>query len=288
MGSLMKNDIVASVVQYQIGQFTERAHNLQHLLEVIEAEAKKNTQLVVFPEMCITGFFSHDPNGLRRYWDEGTIELDGPELQALSAATKKHGLHVVVGFAERGEQVGVIHNSAALIGPDGIIGVTRKIHFPTLEKLYYTAGDTIDVFDCDLGRIGMVICYDAMFPEYTRELFHQGVEVIVFTSSMWRGGNKGGVGIDGPKRDFWKQLALVTAVQNQAFVVSANGCGCQNMGSLAGTWERLGISQIVAPTGEVLQCATESETTVLTATLPFAKLVEARTSYRFITDAMVD
>lgn len=283
----MKNDIVASVVQYETGRFTEREKNIQHLLDVIESEAEKNTQLVVFPEMCITGFFSHDPNGFRRYWDEGTIEIDGPELKTLSAATKKHGLYIAVGFAERGKSIGVIHNSVALIGPEGIVGITRKMHFPTLEKLYYTAGKSIDVFACDLGRIGIVICYDAMFPEYTRELFRQGVEIIVFSSSMWRGGSKGGVGIDGPKKVFWKHLALVTAVQNQAFVVSANGCGCQNMGSLAGEWERLGTSQIVAPTGEVLQCATASETTTLTATLPYAKMIEARTSYRFITDSLV-
>lgn len=283
----MQSDLNVSIVQHSPGDMQQRRENVDYILEHLRRQARTGHRLIVFPEMGITSFFRHDPGGVERYWDLGTIELDGEELRRIRAVTRELNVYTVVGFAERSDIVGVMHNSAALIGPEGIVGVTRKLHMPGLEKLYYTPGDGVRVFECEFGRIGIAICYDAMFPEYFKALSDKGVDIIVFCASIWRGGDKGGVGKEGIKRDYWAALPMVTAIQNQAFVVACNASGRLDMGRQAGTWERLGLSQIVAPTGEVLARAGEDEEMVIGATLTGRALVEARTSYRFLTDRLL-
>ncbi|PWG65790.1 carbon-nitrogen hydrolase family protein [Spiribacter halobius] len=283
----MERDVQVSVVQHEPGGMEARPQNVAFIVDSLRRLAGLGSQLAVFPEVGITSFFRHAPGGLKAYWDGGTIAVDGPELGAIAEAARGCGIHAVVGFAERSEIAGMIFNSAALVGPEGVIGVTRKLHMPGIEKLYYTPGEHVEAFDCALGRIGIAICYDAMFPEYFKALSDQGVDIIAITSSTWAGGAKGGVGLQSAKRDYWNALPMVTAIQNQAFVVACNACGRLDMGPQAGVWERLGLSQIVAPTGEILERAGPNEAETLTATLATADLVAARTSYRFLTDRLL-
>lgn len=280
----MQTDFAASIVQHAPGDMDQREANVDFIVARLAEEGARGSRLVVFPEMGITSFFRHQPAGFEHYWRHGVIDRDGPELARIVEAASAADTHAVVGFAERGADVGVVYNSAALIGPQGVVGVTRKVHLPGLEKLYYTPVDHVDVIDSPLGRIGIAICYDAMFPEYFRALADRGVEIIVFCSSTWRGGAKGGVGLEGVKRDYWGVLPMVTAIQNQAFVVACNACGSLDMGEQAGTWERLGLSRIVAPTGEVLAAAGDRDAETIRAELSREALVSARTSYRFLTD----
>ncbi|MES1924364.1 carbon-nitrogen hydrolase family protein [Salinisphaera sp. T31B1] len=283
----MQSDTAVSVVQHAPREMGQSETNIDYIVASLAAEAARGSRLVVFPEMGITSFFRHEPGGYERYWREATIELDGPELARIIEAAAAADVHAVVGFAERSASTGVIYNSAALVGPAGILGVTRKVHLPGLEKMYYTPSDSIDVIDSPFGRIGIAICYDVMFPEYFRALSDQGAEIIVFCSSTWRGGAKGGVGLEGVKRDYWSALPMVTAIQNQAFVVACNACGRLDMGDQAGTWERLGLSQIVAPTGEVLAAAGDCDEEIIRAELAVNDMVAARTSYRFLTDRLL-
>lgn len=283
----MQQDFTVSVVQHTPGDMQQRQENVDYIVTQLRHQARAGSRLIVFPEVGITSFFRHEPGGVKTYWEHGTISLDGEELQHIANVAHELNIYTVVGFAERATTTGTIYNSAALIGPGGILGVARKVHMPGLEKLYYTPGNGIEVFDCELGRIGIAICYDVMFPEYFKALSEQGVDIIVFSSSTWRGGEKGGVGLEGVKRDYWKALPMVTAIQNQAFVVACNACGELDMGAQAGIWERLGLSQIVAPTGVVLACASETEEETISAILTRHDLVEARTSYRFLTDRLL-
>ncbi len=280
----MMESLNVSAVQIAPRGVGGRTKNVENILETLRKEAAGGSQLIVFPEVSITGFFRHEPGGLLAYWEKCAIDPNGPEIQKICDAVKELHVFTIVGFAEHCWATGKIFNSAALIGPSGVIGITRKMHLPGLEKLYFSPGRDVPVFDCELGRIGIVICYDSMFPEYIGALSRQGVDIIVFTSSIWAGGAKGGVGTEESKRKYWSVLPLVTAIQNQSFVVSCNGCGTEDMGALAGEWERLGLSQIVTPTGDVLQKAGEAEAEVISARLDRDVLVNARTSYRFIAD----
>lgn len=262
----------------------ERARNVEFILETLRAEAAGGADLVVFPEVSITNFFSHGPDGVRHLVEAASLTLDAPELAAICDLARELGIHTVVGFNERAPIDGLVYNSSALIGPEGIVGVSRKQNFPGIEKLYYTPGDTVETFTCGLGRIGIVICYDALFPEMARAHFLNGADIIVFSSSFWRGGEKGGVGDPGTKRKIWEDLPFVTAVQNQAFVLSANCCGAHDLGGGLGAWERMGLSQIASPASGVLARAGQQGETILRAALENADLVAARSNYRFLTE----
>jgi predicted amidohydrolase len=280
----MDDSIRVSAIQFAPRQMDRRAENMETILSDIRKEAEAGSRLIVFPEVSVTGFFRHEPGGFQAFWEQGAIDLDGPEIQRICAIAEELGIHTVVGFAERSPQSGRIFNSAALIGPKGVSGVTRKIHLPGLEKLYFSPGERIDVFSCELGRIGVAICYDALFPEYIGALSRQGVDIIVFSSSFWAGGAKGGVGDEDSKKKLLSALPMVTAIQNQAFVISCNACGREDMGSQAGTWERLGLSQIATPSGDILAAAGESSAETISAFLKQESLIGARTTYRFLAD----
>ncbi|SEG83958.1 carbon-nitrogen hydrolase family protein [Marinobacterium lutimaris] len=280
----MQNKVVASAVQHQPVELGSMDDNLAFILDRLKVEASHGSELIVFPEAGLTSFFKHEEGGLKRLWEEGSIDLDGPELTAIVEAAKELGVHTVVGFNERSKTIGTIYNSAALIGPEGIVGVQRKRYLPGIEKLYYTPGTERVTFECSLGRIGIIICYEALFPEVALEHFMQGADILVVTSSFWSGGAKGGAGDPVTKKRFWENVSTITAIQNQAFVVSCNACGFLDLGKKVGTWERLGLSQIVSPTQGVLAQAGQFAAETIRAELNLDDLSDSRSNYPLMLD----
>jgi predicted amidohydrolase len=98
--------------------------------------------------------------------------------QALMAAADEHDVIVCAGIYEQAGDIA--YNSAALFGRDGeFIGKYRKVHLPSPEVDWgFTPGSTYPVFDTDIGRVGIQICYDNVFPEGARALALNGAEVI--------------------------------------------------------------------------------------------------------------
>jgi len=280
-------NISAIAVQHSPFEMEYRERNLDFIISKIRYHAELGAELIVFPEVGITNFFRHEPGGLEKYWSEGAISLQSKEIKKIEEVAKSCNVYTVVGFAEKSESIGIIYNTAALVGPKGIEGVARKKYMPGLEKSYYSRGGVNEVFDTEIGKIGIVICYDAMFPENFINLSMKGAEIIVITSSIWAGGDKGGVGDKENKKKYWTVLPIVSAVQSQTFIVSANACGSLNMGSGIGTWERLGLSKIVSPTGEILSEARIENEVDLRADLKVDNMVKARTSYRFVNDRLL-
>ena len=104
-------------------------------------------------------------------------EIPGPSTEALERECRRLGMHVVCGMLERDGDA--LHNSAVLIGPDGLIGTYRKTHLPFLGvDRFVVRGDELAVYDTPLGRIGLEICYDLRFPEVTRTLALKGADII--------------------------------------------------------------------------------------------------------------
>lgn len=280
----MKQSTQVALVQFSPWPMKEMNQNVEYIKSQIDKLAQAGNELIVFPEMSVTNFFEHGENGREEYWNYGAITLESPQLNQIIMKVREHHCYVVIGFAERSPVVGEIYNSAALIGPKGLIGVTRKIHFPGLEKLYYTAGKSIDVFETPIGKIGICICYDCMFPEITRAQAVKGAEIIVSISSIWEGGAKGGIGLPEYKRSYWDQLPLVKAMENQTFIIACNGGGSHMIGREIGTWTRLGLSKIVSPSGEMLAKADHADEAVLSAVLKEQDLVKSRSQYTFLAD----
>ena len=151
--------------------------NFQRSVRAIREAAETSADLVVLPELANSGCdFSSREQALELAEGVGeTGENPCPRLRTWREAAEESGVFVVGGFLER--EGGSLYNSAALVGP-GFFGRYRKTHRWDGEKLFYEAGWDLPVFDTPLGRIGVLICYDAWFPEAARTLALRRVDLI--------------------------------------------------------------------------------------------------------------
>jgi len=171
--------------------------------------------LVVFPETVTTGF----DTGLsvEDLW-EMIDEAPGKLTETIQDRAKKLGVHVVWPTYRRAEEKGRILNSSILIGPDGkIIGMYDKTHpFPGERREFggwTEIGTQAEVYETELGNIGMIICYDGDFPELSRLLAVKGAEVIVRPSALLR------------SYDIWYITNCARAYDNHVYMVSTNMIG---------------------------------------------------------------
>lgn len=190
---------------------------------VIADAAAQGCDLVIFPELALNTWGScaacaaaHRPCDWHR---EQAEAADGPSCQALAEVAAAHGMHVIYGFEEAGdEHASVIYNSANVVAPDGLVGTYRKLHLGIpLETDRFTPGDAIPVFDTDLGPIGISICYDFyQGPELSRILAMKGARLLVNPTGR----------TDWPRaREHLEQATLVRAHENLVAAASANRVG---------------------------------------------------------------
>jgi predicted amidohydrolase len=171
--------------------------------EAIDEAAARGADVVVFPECCTS---QNVPEGD----PDRTEPLDGPSFRLWSERARRHAINVV-GWQFETAPEGV-YNTGVFIGRDGQrIGTYRKVHItPPAAQSGGLAGDEFPVFEMDFGTVGMMICYDAYFPEHARILALKGAEVIFYpTMSDARG------------EAIWELAARARAVDNAVFVVSA-------------------------------------------------------------------
>ncbi|QEC46369.1 carbon-nitrogen hydrolase family protein [Baekduia soli] len=276
----MKGTVTAAAVQIEPFPPADKERNVADVCARVADLAAEGVELAAFPELGLTNFFCEPGDlsaGRRDAWQVAE-SLDGPAVTAVAAATRKHGIHAVIGLAERGDVPGAIFNTAVLVGPGGIVGATRKVHAAGFEKLYYSGGTQPQVFDTSLGRIGMVICYDLWHPESVRCLGRLGAEIVVCINSAWKGGAKGGIGAPNKQRMF-ELVPVMRAFENGLFVVMCNGAGSHTLGDRYGTWERMGLSRIVDPHGTVLAESFTDAEDVVTARLQAAALEDSRAAW---------
>lgn len=151
-----------------------KRENLDKTADWIERAAKAGASLVVLPELCDSGYVFEsrtEAAELASRYD------DGESTELWTELARARNLVVVAGFCERvGDR---LHNSAAVIGPQGRIGLFRKVHLWGDENLFFTPGDLgFPVFDTPLGTIGVGVCYDGWFPEFFRGCALKGAELV--------------------------------------------------------------------------------------------------------------
>jgi len=112
---------------------------------------------------------------------EARVKICGPvpgeTSEAYGRIAKKYNMHVVADVSEK--DGGKYYNTAVLIGRNGeLIGKYRKVHLPPLDGADRTGGDSYPVFDTDFGRVGMLVCYDWIFPEAMASLACNGPDLV--------------------------------------------------------------------------------------------------------------
>jgi predicted amidohydrolase len=203
---------------------------------------KKNLDLIIFPELHLTGYTMQD-----MVYQLAEPIPDGPSITRTEKIAKENGVHIIYGMPEESNVKGVIHNTAVLVGPDGYIGKYRKVFLPTHtifeERRYYRPGREARAFDTKLGKIGLTICYDLYFPELTRLLALEGSELIVCISAS-----------PGVRRRFFEGFCLSRAMENAVYLAYVNRVGIEDGNQF---W---GGSRVITPSGSILvQCKYDEE-----------------------------
>jgi predicted amidohydrolase len=162
----------AAVVQFA------PANDLEANLVRIEALAREvvsqdDPALVVFPELSITGL---DNPGARA---QGMTDDAVSRFVRLAMRLQ---VHLVGGFAERSGDG--LYNTAILAGPEGLVGNYRKIHLNEADRTWAAAGSEWKVFDLPIGRVGLLVGHDAIFPESVRSLSLLGCDLVACPAAI--------------------------------------------------------------------------------------------------------
>ena len=225
-------EFVAACVQIAVTPNDVQANVDKGVVWLENAVREYEADLVVFPETVTTSFVTGlDADGL---WDL-VDEVPGRITREVQAAAKSLGVHVVWPSYRRGPERGIVYNSAILIGPEGqVIGIYDKTHPFPLERKdcggWVTMGNRADVFETELGAIGLIICYDGDFPELSRLLAVRGAQVIARPSALLR------------SFDIWHLTNAARAYDNHVYMVATNSVGPDAGGS-----HYFGHSMIVNP-----------------------------------------
>ncbi|MCL1971092.1 MAG: carbon-nitrogen hydrolase family protein [Candidatus Bathyarchaeota archaeon] len=236
----MKNSIKIALAQISSKRENKQA-NLQKYEELTLKAKKQNTDLIIFPEMSLTGYVVKD----QIY--ELAEQIPGPSVEKMETIAKKTGMHIIFGMPEVSQKTkATLYNTAVLIGPKGYIGKYQKMYLPTHsvfeEKRYFRPGYQPAVFDTDIGKIGLTICYDIFFPEVFRLTRLKGAQIIVCISAS-----------PAVRRNYFEILTSARAIENTAYLAYVNLSGIQE------NLQFWGGSRLVSPTGDIIAKAKYDE-----------------------------
>jgi len=224
----------------------EKEKNLTKCLEWMDVAAKSNAKIVVFPECALTGYcFS----SLEESFSIAE-PIFGPSMLTLTSLCAELKICTIIGFLERdGDKY---YNSVALIGPKGVIGKYRKLHLPFLgiDRFVNLGNESLKVFETELGRIGMNICFDIRMPESARILTLLGAEMIMLPTNWPKGAEL-----------VPKYVINARAYENRVNVIAVNRVGKER------GFEFIGQSKIVDYSGRTLAEANSLKEEVIFATI---------------------
>lgn len=233
--------------------------NLQKMEKLTLKAKYQGADLVIFPEMSLTGYVVLD----QVY--ELAETVPGTSTKKIETLAKQTGMHIIFGMPELSEKTqATVFNTAVFVGPKGLIGKYRKMYLPTHsvfeEKRYFRPGYEPAAFQTDLGNIGLSICYDVFFPEVYRLTRLKGAQLLVCISAS-----------PAVRKGYFEILTSARALENTAFLAYVN---------LAGVEDGLqfwGGSRLVCPTGDVVAKASYDEEDFIVCEVDYSELRTAET-----------
>jgi len=225
-----------AVVQFDIQQFAPE-ENLRKAERFIQAAVAAQAQIIVFPEDFVTGPLS----GNKAY-----VDYERRYVKHFQQLARQYNIDLVPGSVIEGDANGWFNTSYYIDKTGAIRGRYQKVNLWLPERSYITPGNEVAVFTTDFGRVGLIICWDLMFPELFRAMVRQDVEIVI-CPSYWCFEDAG----EGIKYDANSEVKLVNALcvarafENELILVYANAGGSLNV---EGMEENLiGRSQVTVP-----------------------------------------
>jgi predicted amidohydrolase len=242
------------------GTPSDVAANLILLEQASANAAKQQANLLIFPELFLTGYNIGDAV------KECAEPVDGRSLQFAARIARAYGLALLFGYVERDGKT--LYNAAILIDAEGNLAANyRKAHlFGAEEQRLFTPGRQRVLYTIAGVRVGILICYDVEFPEAVRALALQGAELIAVPTALMF-----------PYTAIPNVLIPTRALENQVFVAYANRIGTE------GNLQYCGLSTIAAPDGHVLAQA-GAEERLLVADLDRSAIAATRSVFSYLND----
>ena len=252
----MKERITLALAQIA-SQRENKKENLRKIEELTLRAKQQKADLVIFPELCLTGYVVKD----QLYGLAETIP--GPSTRRIEELARKTGMHIVFGMPELSEKTrATMYNTAVYIGPEGIIGKYHKMYLPTHsvfeEKRYFRPGYQTAAFDTSIGKIGLCICYDLFFPEITRLTRLAGAQLIVSISAS-----------PSVRRSYFETLTAARALENTSYLAYVNLVGMED------GLQFWGGSRVISPTGDIVAKAKYDEEDFVLCEVDFKDLRSA-------------
>jgi N-carbamoylputrescine amidase len=254
---------------------TIRNANIEKHVKLIEQAAREGVQVLCMQEIFTGPYFCAEQT--TRWYDSTEKIPDGPTTKLMQELAKQHRMVIVVPIYEE-DGAGIYYNTAAVIDADGTyLGKYRKNHIPHTapgfwEKFYFKPGNLgYPVFDTQVGKVGVYICYDRHFPEGARELGLNGAEIVFNPSAT----------VAGLSEYLWKLEQPAHAVANMYFVGAINRVGYEAPWNIG---EFYGQSYFVDPRGQFLASASRDKDELITSELDLDKIREVRNVWQFYRD----
>lgn len=222
----------AACVQFDVAA-GDVAANVVSMKSGIEEAVAAGARLCVLPELWSTSFLTE--------FNDALFAAVSEAEERLCELSKAHSLVVVGSSIEAdGDKV---YNTARVYQRGETLATYRKIHLfsPNIEHRHHHSGDQPCVVDTELGRLGVLICYDIRFPELPRHCFYDGAEVLV-VPGQW----------PEARSQHWRTLLRARAIENELFVIGCNRTGQDASLRNGEAVSFPGDGRIIDPTGEIL------------------------------------
>lgn len=234
--------------------FNDPDANARFAIDELQRLAGQGVDLAIFPEAFLTGYCVSS----REAALDVAIPRSHPSLARIRAEVDACGVMAIVGFAERDGET--LYNSAALFEPGVEPRWYRKTHLPELGfDKFAKPGDSLEVFETKIGRIGLLICFDSRHPEATKTLALKGADLVCLPTNWPEGAN---ITAD--------VICVSRAAENRVFFATCDRVGEEN------GFRFIGKSKIIGVTGAILASA-GSEAETIVADVDFAEARNKRT-----------
>jgi predicted amidohydrolase len=239
----------------------DKEANLIKAEKVISQAASQGADVILFPELYLTGY------SLGKRAADSAETCEGPSIRRVAELARHSQIAVVMGYAELSADGMHAYDAAFVVTAQGQVASSyRKVHLFQKENGWFIPGEGISVIDFGLGPTGLLICYDLEFPEAARELALRGARwIAVCTGNML------------PNQHLQEVYVQARAAENRSWVVLANRTGSE------GDLTFFGESAVASPSGE-LAAQAENEETLLFAEIDLTRSHQARLNADYLVD----
>ncbi|MCI8464260.1 MAG: carbon-nitrogen hydrolase family protein [Lachnospiraceae bacterium] len=174
----MRNVTIA-LVQFN-SRIGDIEYNVKRGCEFVRQAAEKGADLVVFPELFAGGY---NTEYVTAHKEELALQASSDVVSDMAKTAGENGIYVVMPCVI--EKDGRYYNGEYLFNREGEIeGTYSKVHLWDEEAKLFEKGGEYPVFDLDFGKLGLLICYDAGFPESVRMMALKGAELVLVSSAF--------------------------------------------------------------------------------------------------------